>query len=60
MKSVTDFLNAIVRPLVTILFVGALTYGFIVGTISGDTFIALGSAVVGFWFSKREQEKVAK
>jgi len=50
-------LQAAVRPLVTIMFAGALTYGFVVGVVSTDAFLGIAGAAIGFYFQKREEPK---
>jgi uncharacterized membrane protein YdjX (TVP38/TMEM64 family) len=56
-KEILELINASVRPVVTILLSGGLLYGFVVGTITGDTFVTIVAAVLGFWFGKREEQK---
>jgi uncharacterized membrane protein YdjX (TVP38/TMEM64 family) len=56
-KEILESLNALVRPLVTIMLSVGLLYGFVVGMITGDTFVTIVAAVLGFWFGKREEQK---
>jgi hypothetical protein len=56
-KETLESINTLVRPLVTIMLSVGLLYGFVVGMISGDTFVTIVAAVLGFWFGKREEQK---
>jgi hypothetical protein len=60
MKDTVELINAVVRPAVTLTFAAAVVYGFIVGTIGGDTFMAIVSMVLGFWFRDRQEVKEAE
>lgn len=46
-------LQALVRPLVTLSFAGALVYGFVVDKITSSEFIGLAGLAVGFYFQAR-------
>ena len=47
------------RPLVTLMLITALCYGFVMDKVSGETFVAIVSSVVSFWFAQRGQEQRA-
>jgi hypothetical protein len=53
-------LQAIVRPIVTLLFAGAIVAGFFVGKISGEVFIGTSGSTVAYWFIQREKEQSTK
>ncbi len=50
-------LRALVRPLVTLAFTGALIYGFLVGIVPADSFLAISGGAILFWFTARTEEK---
>ena len=45
--------QALVRPIVTILFSCAMTYGWLHDKLSDDAFIGIAGIVIGFWFQAR-------
>ena len=45
------------RPLVTLMLITTLCYGFVMDKVSGETFVAIVSSVVSFWFAQRGQEQ---
>ena len=53
----SDQLNAIVRPLVTLMFAMGFVGGFFVGKIGTEAFMSVISMVFGFWFVMRGEEK---
>jgi heme O synthase-like polyprenyltransferase len=55
--AVSELINSITRPLVTIMFAAVLAYGFLSGHVTQEQFIPLVTAVVGFWFGQRTGEK---
>ena len=55
--NLVDLINAVVRPAVTLTFAAGVVYGFLVGTVGGDTFMAVVSMVLGFWFRERQEVK---
>jgi hypothetical protein len=54
---VSEVLNSLVRPALAIMFGGAIVYMAVVGAITSGEFLAIGAAVVGYFFSSRETEK---
>ena len=54
---VSEVLNSLVRPLLAIMFGGAIVWMAIIGAITSGEFLAIGAAVVGYFFSSRETEK---
>lgn len=52
-----DILNAAVRPLVTLLLVAVLCYGFVADKVDGAAFLSVVGMVVTFWFSQRQAAK---
>lgn len=55
-----DGLNAVVRPLCTLMLVIGLLWGFVTGLISSEAFLGLVSMVLGFWFQEREHKKAVE
>lgn len=53
-------LQSAVRPIVTLLFAGAIVAGFFVGKISGEVFIGTAGSTVAYWFIQRERDKTRK
>ena len=49
--------RAIVRPFVTALGFGAVTWGTIAGAVSWEAYLALVGPIVGWWFAERKQQK---
>ena len=49
-----DALNVAVRPLVTLMLVAVLCWGFIAGKVGGEAFLSVVSMVIGFWFQQRQ------
>lgn len=60
---VADFANATARPLISIVLISFLSWGFMVQRIEGDVYAPLVAVVVGYWFGKvdanRDQQAVA-
>jgi len=49
--------HALVRPLVTLTFSGAMTYGWINDRLSDDAFLGVAGMVIGFWFTQRQASR---
>lgn len=54
---VSEWANAPVRPLVTVMFSVTLCYGFFNDKVTTEAFIGIVGAVIGFWFNRRDEEK---
>lgn len=57
--AIQDFIegvNAIVRPLTTLLLVVGLLWGFFYTKIGAEAFLGLVSMVLGFWFRERQEK----
>jgi membrane-bound ClpP family serine protease len=52
----TANLRSLVRPVVTLLLVLALIYGFVVGVVTPDAFVPVVAGVIAFWFGSRKPE----
>jgi hypothetical protein len=52
-----ESLQAMTRPVVTLLLVGCLCYGFVAKLIGGEAFLSIVGVVVTFWFSQRQTSK---
>lgn len=60
MKAGVEALQALVRPLVTLAFAGAVVVGWMVlGRLSDDAFLGLAGLVIGFWFQQRREAEKA-
>ena len=55
--AIGETLNKLVRPLLAIMFGGAIVYMAIVGAITSGEFLGIGAVVVGFFFQARQAEK---
>lgn len=53
-------IRSMVRPLVTVLLVLALVYGFIVGIVTPDAFIPIVAGALSYWFASRENKPVGR
>lgn len=51
------FIRAMIRPAVTLMFSGALCYGFLVNIVSVDAFLGVAVAVITYWFKSRDEEE---
>lgn len=51
-----EALRAVVRPLVTLIFVGAYIYLSIIKVIPIEGFISLSGMIIGSWFQSRSQK----
>lgn len=54
---VSEVLNALVRPLLAIMFGVAIVVMALTGAISSGEFLGIGAVVVGFFFQSRQTEK---
>jgi hypothetical protein len=54
---VAEVLNALVRPLLAILFGMALVGMALTGTITSGEFLGVSAVAIGYFFSSRESEK---
>lgn len=52
-----ETLNKLVRPLLAIMFGGAIVYMAVIGAITSGEFLGIGAVVVGFFFQARQAEK---
>ena len=52
-----ESLQAMTRPVVTLLLVACLCYGFLAKMIGGEAFLSVVGMVVTFWFSQRQSAK---
>lgn len=56
---IAEFINAITRPLVTVICVTGLTWGFANRLISGEVYSTIVTAIIIYWFKQRDGEKEA-
>lgn len=56
----TERANSAVRHVVTLLFAGAVVYGFSKETISSDAFLGIAGVVIAWWFRSRDDDKQQK
>ena len=54
---VSEVLNSLVRPVLALIFGGALVYLVIIGGITSGEFLGMAAMVLGFFFQAREAEK---
>jgi hypothetical protein len=43
-----------IRPVLTFIGFTAVTYGFIIGRVSGEIYIPIVSMMIAFWFATRK------
>jgi hypothetical protein len=43
-----------IRPILTFIGFCAVTYGFIIGRVSGEIYIPIVSMMIAFWFATRK------
>lgn len=55
--TLAEALRKAVQPLVTLLFAGALVYGFLRELIDGASFLSVAAGVMAYWFGQRQGEK---
>jgi len=51
-------LQALVRPIVTLAFSGAMIAGWLMGRLSDDAFLGIAGMVIGFWYQQRSMKPV--
>jgi hypothetical protein len=56
-EKATETIQALTRPLVTIVFTLTLSWGFIAGKVAGEAYLPLAALIMGFWFQQRQAEK---
>ncbi len=49
--------RAIVRPVITLIFAGGITYGFLADKITAETYVPIAAVAITWWFSSRDNEK---
>jgi hypothetical protein len=49
--------RSLVRPIVTLLLVCGLLYGFIDGKVESNAFVPICAGVIAFWFGSRQAGK---
>ena len=55
MTAITEMVQALVRPLVTLGFAAATIVGWLYGRLSDDAFLGIAGLVIGFWFQQRQR-----
>lgn len=56
MEQTKEVLNGYVRPLITIMAMGGIMYGFVIGTISSEVFVPFSTGIVVWWFKARDDK----
>lgn len=54
-KNIADLIK--LKTLITLTLIGAATYGFITKLITADVFMPLVTAVIVYYFSKKDEPK---
>lgn len=57
MDAVQQLVRSPLMGLVTLAFAGAFVYGFLIGLITTDSFIAMAGPIIGFWFRDRDGQR---
>lgn len=52
-----EHVQALTRPVVTLLMVGCLCYGFVAKLVGAEAFLSIVGVVITFWFSQRQSAK---
>ncbi len=47
------YLASLVRPMITLIFTGAVVYLALTGKVSTDLFLGLAAGVINFWFAEK-------
>lgn len=56
-EKISEAVQAVTRPIVTITLTVVLCIGFLHGQVSGDAFLSVVGIIVAFWFKDREAAK---
>lgn len=57
----TERANSVVRHIVTLLFAGAIVWGFLIlNIVSTDAFMGIAGMVIAWWFRSRDEDKQQK
>lgn len=48
-----------VRPVISIIAMLGITYGFFVGKVATDTYVLIAGGAIAWWFKSRDDEKKA-
>ncbi len=49
--------RAIVRPVITLIFAGVLSYGFLTGMVAADTYVPIAAVAITWWFTSQDNTK---
>lgn len=52
LKNLADLLK--VKTIITLVIVGGVTYGFIIGTVQSETYCAFAGSIITYYFTKKE------
>lgn len=50
MGNITDVLNDLIRPILALVGFGSLTFGFIIGGVTEDTYVPIVALMIGYFF----------
>lgn len=59
-NAIIEAINAVVRPLVTVLLTAGLLWGFVYDKVGADVFVSIVAVVIGFWFRERQDKHEQK
>lgn len=56
-KTITEDIRAMVRPVISLIFTVAVVAGFFRRQISGDVIVGILGPIIGFWFGEKSALK---
>ncbi len=49
--------RAIVRPTITLIFAVVLSYGFLKGVVTAETYVPIAAVAITWWYASRDNDK---
>ncbi len=49
--------RSIVRPIITLIFAIVLSYGFLKGVVSAETYVPIAAVAITWWYANRDNDK---
>ena len=51
--------RSIVRPIITLIFAIVLSYGFLKGMVSAETYVPIAAVAITWWYATRDNDKAS-